>query len=314
MDGMDLIGEARAGSQRALGRVISHVADGDEAGFELLHDLYSDGGTAYVIGLTGAPGAGKSTLVSSLITAMSAVPDIDTSGDRPTIAVVAVDPSSPFTGGAILGDRIRMGDHSGDPQVFIRSVANRGHLGGIASSTPAVVAALDGLGFDEIVVETVGVGQAEVEIASACDTTIVVVNPGWGDGIQTAKAGFLEIADIFVVNKADWPGATETISDLESMLDIGPVQAWRPVIVATTAVEGTGVPELLSAIDKHRNHLATTDEGERRRHARARHALVGALRDRVEHSVDAVGDDIIDAIVSRKTDPWAVAESMIPRR
>ena len=207
-----------------------------------------------------------------------------------------------------------MGDHSGDPQVFIRSVANRGRLGGIASSTPAVVAALDGLGFDDILIETVGVGQAEVEIVMVCDTTVVVVNPGWGDGIQTAKAGFLEIADIFVVNKSDRDGADETIAELGSMLDIGPDRPWRPRIVPTVATEGTGLADLAEAIAAHRDHLADSGEASDRRRRRARHALVGALRDRVERSVDAVSSEALEQIEARTTDPWTAAEAMIEKR
>lgn len=304
-----MVDEALAGNQRALGRVVSHVADGDAEGFNALTSLYPRGGSAAIVGITGAPGAGKSTLVSGLIPHMRAASQ---SGSDDRLAVVAVDPSSPFTGGAILGDRIRMGDHSGDPHVFIRSVANRGHLGGIASSTPAVVAALDGLGFADILIETVGVGQAEVEIVMVCDTTVVVVNPAWGDGIQTAKAGFLEIADIFVVNKADREGADDTIAELGSMLDIGPSRPWRPRIVPTVATDGTGLDVLAAAIADHRDHLAESGESADRVRRRARHALVGALRDRVERSVDAVSGDIVEQIVARSTDPWSVAQAMIP--
>lgn len=308
---MGIIDEALGGNQRALGRVVSHVADGDDAGFGALTALYPRGGRAGIVGITGAPGAGKSTLVSALI---PHIRERTTAPADDRLAVVAVDPSSPFTGGAILGDRIRMGDHSGDPHVFIRSVANRGHLGGIASSTPAVVAALDGLGFAEILIETVGVGQAEVEIVMVCDTTVVVVNPAWGDGIQTAKAGFLEIADIFVVNKADRDGTDETIAELGSMLDIGPTRPWRPRIVPTVATEAKGLDELAQAIADHRQHLAESGEARDRIRRRARHALVGALRDRVERSADAVSADIIEQIESRSTDPWTVARGMIPTR
>jgi LAO/AO transport system kinase len=311
VDVVGLIAEADAGDQRALGRIVSHVSDGDDTGYDLLRLLYPRGGTAAVIGVTGAPGAGKSTLVSGLVGVMKR--SRNGTPSRP-IAVVAVDPSSPFTGGAILGDRIRMGDHVGDPNVYIRSVANRGHLGGIASSTPAVVAALDGLGFADIVIETVGVGQAEVEVAAASDTTVVVVNPGWGDGIQTAKAGFLEIADIFVVNKADRQGAEEAARELESMLDIGPPESWRPPIVLTTATTGDGVEELHEAIQRHRDHLATSGTLDDRQRTRARHTLIGALRDRVEHRADAISADVVESLVERRTDPWSLAESLIPRQ
>lgn len=298
-----MIEAAQQGDQRAIARVVTHVADGDDVGHRIVGELYRGGGNAKIIGVTGAPGSGKSTLVSGLVTA------IRSGADR--VAVIAVDPSSPFTGGAILGDRIRMGEHTNDPNVFIRSVANRGHLGGIASSTPAVVAALDGLGFSEIVIETVGVGQSEVEIASACDTTVVVVNPGWGDGIQTAKAGFLEIADILVVNKADRPEASTTIKDLDSMLDIGPTMVWRPPVIATIATDGSGIDGLWQAINEHRGHLATEGHMEQTRRDRARHALIGALRDSIDHSIDAIDKDTIEDLVQRRIDPWTLADRLL---
>lgn len=294
---------ALEGDQRAVARVVTHVSEGDVVGHQLVGDLYRRGGKASITGITGAPGAGKSTLVSGLVAAMQPGPE--------RVAVVAVDPSSPFSGGAILGDRIRMGEHSDDPNVFIRSVANRGHLGGIASSTPAVVAALDGLGFTEIVIETVGIGQSEVEIASVCDTTVVVVNPGWGDGVQTAKAGFLEIADIFVVNKADRPEAATTIKELDAMLDLGPSTDWRPPIIATIATDGSGLDDLWNAIKSHRDHLRTGDRMQRIRHDQARHALIGALRDSIDHSIDAIDDDTIDDLVERRVDPWTLADQLL---
>jgi len=299
----ELIEAAQGGDQRAIARVITHVGDGDAVGRQIVGELYRLGGTATITGVTGAPGAGKSTLVSGIVTAMRSDPG--------RVVVIAVDPSSPFTGGAILGDRIRMGEHAADPNVFIRSVANRGHLGGIASSTPAVIAALDGLGFDEILIETVGVGQSEVEIASACDTTIVVVNPGWGDGIQTAKAGFLEIADIFVVNKADRPEAATTIRDLGSMLDIGPATGWRPPVIATIATERSGIDDLWRSINEHTGHLATEGRMGQVRRDRARHALIGALRDSIEHSLDVIGDQAIEDLVQRHIDPWTLADRLV---
>lgn len=268
-------------------------------------ELYRRGGNAHVVGVTGAPGAGKSTLVSAIV-------DSTVQSDQGSrVAVIAVDPSSPFTGGAILGDRIRMGDHAGNPNVFIRSVANRGHLGGIASTTPAVVAALDGVGFDEIIVETVGVGQAEVEIASAAETTIVVVNPGWGDAIQTAKAGFLEVADIFVVNKGDRPGVESTIADLTTMLEIGPALEWVPPIVVTIGTTGEGTRELMSAIHRHREHLDNTPAGEARRSRIARHALLGALRSSVDVAVENVEPEVVERLVHRSTDPWVEAAAIL---
>jgi LAO/AO transport system kinase len=280
--------------------LVAEAGDGFTHALSRLHGL---GGSAGVVGITGAPGVGKSTIVSSILSHDGPV-------GRP-IAVVAVDPSSPFSGGAILGDRVRMGQHSGDPTVFIRSLANRGHLGGISSATPAVVTALDGLGFDEIIIETVGVGQAEVEIASASDTTIVAVSPGWGDGIQAAKAGLLEIADIFVVNKADRPEVDRAVSDLSGMLDVGPATPWRPPIIATVASEGQGIDELWRAVGEHRHYLASSSEGADRARRRARHALVGALRQRVDANVEGVDGSVLDSIIARSTDPWSAAEAML---
>lgn len=316
METLELIERALAGDQRAVARVVTQVAHGDEKGRELLSILYPLGGKAHVVGITGAPGSGKSTLVSEVI---STIRDSEPrssvgSASNQLLAVVAVDPSSPFTGGAILGDRIRMGDHAGDPSVFIRSVANRGHLGGISSSTPAVVAALDGLGFAEIIIETVGVGQAEVEIASACDTTVVVVNPGWGDGIQAAKAGFLEIADIFVVNKADRSEAERTVNDLLSMLDVGKALDWQPPIVRTVATEGIGVEELWNAVKDHSRYLAESGSLHERMIRRVRYALVGALRDGVENSAEGIGQDVLERLVARADDPWTVATAMLGAR
>ena len=298
-----LIDAALAGDQRSIARVVTLVAEGDDGFVDALARLHRLGGTAGVVGITGSPGVGKSTIVSSMLAENDFV-------GRP-IAVVAVDPSSPFSGGAILGDRVRMGEHSGDPSVFIRSLANRGHLGGISSATPAVVTALDGLGFAEIIVETVGVGQAEVEIASASDTTVVAVSPGWGDGIQASKAGLLEIADIFVVNKADRPDVDRTVADLSTMLDIGPTTPWRPPIITTVASEGRGIGDLWAAVAAHRTHLAASSDGEARAHQRARHALVGALRQRVDASVEGVDGSLLAAIVARTEDPWSAAEAMM---
>ncbi|MDJ0498804.1 MAG: methylmalonyl Co-A mutase-associated GTPase MeaB, partial [Acidimicrobiia bacterium] len=212
-DPATLIPLARTGERRALARLITLVENDGPVSDEILAEVFPAGGQAWTTGLTGAPGAGKSTLTDRLIQ------EVRSEGSE--IAVVAVDPSSPFSGGAVLGDRVRMQDHIDDHGVYIRSMASRGHLGGISAATPKVVATLDGLGFPEVFVETVGVGQAEVEIAGNADTTVVVVNPGWGDSVQAAKAGLLEIGDIFVVNKADRPGVHETVRDLTQMLELG---------------------------------------------------------------------------------------------
>jgi LAO/AO transport system kinase len=306
MDSNRLLDDARSGDSRAIARVISEVEDGTTTGAEFFAALFRDGGTAWTTGITGAPGSGKSTLTSQLIPTF-----LPTDG---RLAVVAVDPSSPFSGGAILGDRIRMMEHAGDPRVFIRSLANRGSLGGISESTPAVLAVLDGLGFSEILVETVGVGQSEVEIATSADTTVVVVSPGWGDAIQVSKAGFLEVADILVVNKADRPDVDLAVRDLEAMIEIGPHREWRTPVVRTTATTGDGVGELSDAIAAHRAHLAGTDALERRRRVRAARELAAAVRRRVESAVDVGDDGLIARIAARAIDPWSAADALLTRR
>ena len=218
-------------------------------------------GRARVIGMTGAPGSGKSTTTNALVAALRA------RGAR--VAVLAVDPSSPFSGGALLGDRVRMQGHATDAGVFIRSMASRGQLGGLAAATPMAVRALDAAGFDVILVETVGVGQAEVEIASAADSTVVVMVPGMGDSIQAAKAGVLEIADVLVVNKADRPDTQATVRDLRNMAALSSAP-WKPPVVTTVATTAEGIDELLRELDRHAEWLTESGEGERRRRARAR--------------------------------------------
>jgi LAO/AO transport system kinase len=257
-----MVAAARAGDPRAVARLISLVEDADPALPEIAAAL-AGSGSAQVIGLTGSPGVGKSTTTNELVRALRA------SGRR--VGVLAVDPSSPFTGGAILGDRVRMQDHAMDPGVYIRSMSSRGHLGGLAAATPQAVRVLEGAGCDVVLVETVGVGQAEVEVASLADTTLVLLAPGMGDSIQAVKAGVLEIADIFVVNKADRDGADATYRDIQGMISLGergPGQ-WRPVVLRASAVRGEGVDEVLSAIDKHRGWLVSHGELDRRREARA---------------------------------------------
>lgn len=256
------------------------------------------------MGITGAPGSGKSTIVSGL------VDELRSESER--LAIVAVDPTSPFSGGAILGDRVRMGEHAGDGRVFIRSVANRGALGGISESTPAIVSSLDGLGFEEIIIETVGVGQSEVDIARAAHTTVVVVSPGWGDAIQVSKAGFLEIADVIVVNKADRPGVETTVRDLNAMVSTAPPTDWQPPIVTTIAIDGTGLGDLAEAIGEHRRFL-TGPAGTARARLRAAHELGLAIAWEAERS--AVRSDrspeLVDAIVRRDIDPWTAAERVL---
>ncbi|HEY9558021.1 MAG TPA: methylmalonyl Co-A mutase-associated GTPase MeaB, partial [Acidimicrobiales bacterium] len=256
----ELLDQARAGRRASLARLLSVVERGGPPARELGRLTHPLGGQAYTVGITGAPGAGKSTLTSALVG--------EVRGDGEAVAVLAIDPSSPFSGGAILGDRVRMQDHTGDPGVFIRSMATRGHLGGLALSTLEAIRALDAACWPWVVVETVGVGQVEVDVAGAADTTVVVVNPGWGDAVQANKAGLLEIADVFVINKADRPGTKETRRDLERMLDLTGTSGWRPPVVATTASTGEGVDELWSAIRAHRSHLEESGQLSARRAAR----------------------------------------------
>lgn len=304
MDVATTLSEAEGGESRAIARVVSQIEDGTLHGAALFSELYGRGGGAWTTGITGAPGAGKSTLTSALIPLF-----VPAEG---RVAVVAVDPSSPFSGGAILGDRIRMMEHAGNDRVFIRSLANRGSLGGISESTPAVLAALDGLGFAEILVETVGVGQSEVEIATAADTTVVVVSPGWGDAIQTSKAGFLEVADVLVVNKADKPDADGAVRDLEAMLTIGPARPWTPPVVRTTATTGEGVDALVEAIGGHREYLASSGDRDRRRRVRAGRELAAAVRRRVEATSGVHADDgLVRRIAERTIDPWSAARELL---
>ena len=268
------------------------------------------GGAAYTVGLTGAPGSGKSTLTGGLLRALRA--------DDAEVAVLAIDPTSPFTGGAILGDRVRMQDHALDAGVFIRSMATRGHLGGLALATPEAVRVLDAVGFTWVMVETVGVGQVEVEIAGAADTTLVVVNPGWGDAVQASKAGLLEIADVFVINKADRPGADEARRDLEHMLDLASLapDAWRPPIVATIASTGSGIDEVMASIGAHREWLGHDGRLEAKRAARLRDELEGILSERVVERVRGLrsGDDfarVQTAVSARELDPWTGADELL---
>ena len=257
-----LVERARAGDRGAVAKLISLVEHGGDDARAVVVALHPHAGNAWSVGITGAPGSGKSTLTDRLVSTIRA--------EGATVAVLAVDPTSPFSGGAILGDRVRMQDHATDPGVFIRSMATRGHLGGLAVATPQAVRVLDAIGTPWIIVETVGVGQVEVEIAGHADTTVVVVNPGWGDAVQAAKAGLLEIADVFVVNKADRPGAPETVRDLQGMLELAGDTGWRPPVVCTTATSGAGIDELWAAIGAHRAHLETTGGDEIRRRERLR--------------------------------------------
>jgi len=303
----DLVARARARDRAALARLLSLVEGGGAPAREVARLTHPDGGQAYTVGITGAPGAGKSTLTNALVGRIRAA-DV-------AVAVLAVDPSSPFSGGAILGDRVRMADHATDEGVFIRSMATRGHLGGLSLATPEAVRALDATGWPWVLIETVGVGQVEVEVAGAADTTVVVVNPGWGDAVQANKAGLLEIADVFVINKADRPGADETRRDLERMLDLTGSGGWRPPVIQTTALTGEGVDELWGAIEEHRGHLTTTGELEPRRTARVGDELVRILAVlQLERAQDAGGprlEELAASVAARAIDPWTAAARLL---
>jgi LAO/AO transport system kinase len=302
VDVTDLIRGVLAGERRSVARAISLVEDGAPELAALSAGIFGRTGAAATIGLTGAPGVGKSTLAGELVRTVRLQED--------RIAVLAVDPTSPFTGGALLGDRVRMQEHATDPGVFIRSMATRGHLGGMALAAPEAVRILDAAGYGRVIVETVGVGQAEVEVAAATDTTVVVLAPGAGDAVQMAKAGILEVADVFVVNKGDREGAGETARDVRQMLGMGPKRDWAPPVLMTTAPSKDGLGELWAAIEAHRAHMAATGGLEVRRWARLRgevESLAAArFRTRVSEAFDAA-PAIADDLAARRVDPYRTA-------
>jgi LAO/AO transport system kinase len=301
---------ARGGDRGALARLLSLVERGGVEAREIGRIVYPASGGGYTVGLTGAPGAGKSTLTSALIG------HLRSGGEQ--VAVLAIDPSSPFTGGAILGDRVRMQDHATDPGVFIRSMATRGHLGGLSLATPEAVRLLDAVGRRWILVETVGVGQVEVEIAGKADTTVVVVNPGWGDSVQANKAGLMEIADVFVINKADRKGVEETRRDLEQMLELGELgsDAWRPPIVSVVATEGKGIESLWASVLSHRQFIESNGELSRRRDFRLGEELREIVARRLEQRAREIttGDRWVELqkqVSARTLDPWSAADAML---
>ena len=306
-----LVEQARAGRPRAVARLISLVEDAHPALREVMAALAPHTGHAHVIGVTGSPGVGKSTSTNALVTALRQR-DL-------RVGVLAVDPSSPFSGGALLGDRIRMSDHVLDPQVYIRSMASRGHLGGLSWTTPQALRVLDAAGCDVILVETVGVGQSEVEVVGLADTTIVLLAPGMGDGIQAAKAGILEIGDVFVVNKADRDGADNTVRDIRHMISLGDrteAGLWRPPVLKTVAHRHEGVDEVVEALDKHVAWM--TDRGvlRQRRLKRATDEIesivIKNLRERMgdlrgDHGMEALAAAVVDG----RSDPYAAADQVI---
>ena len=306
-----LVEQARQGRPRAVARLITLVENAAPELREVMAALAPYSGRAYTVGLTGSPGVGKSTSTSALVSAYRRL------GRR--VGVLAVDPSSPFSGGALLGDRVRMQEHATDPEVFIRSMATRGHLGGLAWAAPQALRVLDGAGCDVILVETVGVGQSEVEVAAQADTAVVLLAPGMGDGIQAAKAGILEIGDVFVVNKADREGADATVRDIRHMISLGDRTEpglWRPPVVKTVAAEGKGIEEVLEAIDKHTAWMERTGTLRERRVRRAGDEIesiaLQQLRARMADLRHGQGvDELAAQVVDGANDPYAAADQVV---
>ncbi|MFC6094659.1 methylmalonyl Co-A mutase-associated GTPase MeaB [Saccharothrix lopnurensis] len=312
VDVAELVDRARAGQPRAVARLISLVEDASPRLREVAAALTPYCGNARVVGLTGPPGVGKSTSTSALVRAYRE------RGAR--VGVLAVDPSSPFSGGALLGDRVRMGEHATDPGVFIRSMATRGHLGGLSWATPQALRVLDAAGCDVVLVETVGVGQSEVEVVSLADTTVVLLAPGMGDGVQAAKAGVLEIADVFVVNKADRDGADQTARDLKHMISLGRRDRegglWRPPVVKAVASRGEGVAEVVDEIENHHAWLVERGELGRRRTARAAREVEAIALERVRSRIGGLrGGTALEALAGRvvvgELDPYAAADRLV---
>jgi len=306
----ELFGAACDGDRAALARLLSLIERGGDEAKEIARLAHSLSGNGYLVGVTGAPGSGKSTLTSATIGHLRAQ-DVQ-------VAVLAIDPSSPFTGGAILGDRVRMQDHATDPGVFIRSMATRGHLGGLSLATPEAARLLDAIGRPWTLVETVGVGQVEVEIAGKADTTVVVVNPGWGDSVQANKAGLMEIADVFVINKADRKGVADTRRDLEQMLELSNLDdsAWHPPILPVIATTNEGVEEYWAAVVAHRAAIEASGELARRREFRVGEELREIVARRLEQRARELTtgerwDQLQADVVARVIDPWTAADEML---
>jgi LAO/AO transport system kinase len=307
MSDAQLVAAFRAGKARALARAISAVEGGEPGAATLVRELCERAPAAEVTGFTGPPGAGKSTLVDAVIGALR--------GRDRSVAVLAVDPSSPFSGGALLGDRIRMRTHALDPRVFVRSMGARGHLGGLAAAARDAIRLLGAFGFDEVLLETVGIGQSELEVASLARTTVLVLMPGQGDGVQMLKAGVMEIADVYAVNKADHAGAQSTVKEIRHFLNLGPRRGWRPPIVKTVAPSGEGVDELMSAIESHRRHLDFDADGVARREQQLRMEVVGLVADWArDHAEGVLREDarLVERLVAEGV-PHGAAEAIICR-
>jgi LAO/AO transport system kinase len=304
----DLVAEFRSGNVRGLARAITLVEQRDPSVRRLLEALGGDLRRPRVLGFTGAPGAGKSTLVDGLVALLRR--------RGHTVAVIAVDPNSPYSGGAILGDRIRMQGHALDPGVYIRSMGARGHLGGLSVATREAIRLLGAFGFQHVLLETVGVGQSELEVAAIADSTAVVLTPGSGDGVQMIKAGITEIADVFVVNKADLPGADRVVQELRSLLGLSPELDWRPPIVTTVAATGEGVEELWGAFERHREHLERSGEEERRLESRLKEEAADLVAEwaRAEARRLLDQDPELVARLLRDRAPYAAAEEILSRR
>ncbi len=307
----DLVAELLKGNRRAAARLISLVENDDPQKRELLKGVYPHTGNAYLIGITGAPGSGKSSLVDWLLKQMRK--------DGLTVGVIAVDPTSPFSGGAILGDRIRMQDHALDNDVFIRSMGTRGSLGGLSRATREAIQVLDAFGKDIILIETVGVGQSEVDIVKTADSTVVVLTPAGGDSVQTIKAGIMEIADIFVINKSDLPGADRTETEINMMLDMKKSKAWRPPVVPTVSVNNEGIAELWNSIQEHRSHMEESGRLLEIRRERVKRELTEQVEylvknriwERVKEEIEF--DSLVEKIVHREQDPYSTAGDLLAK-
>lgn len=306
-----LVAELLEGNRRAAARLISLVENDDPGKRELLKDIYPRTGNAYVIGVTGAPGSGKSSLVDWLLKQLRK--------DGLTVGVIAVDPTSPFSGGAILGDRIRMQDHALDQDIFIRSMGTRGSLGGLSRATREAIQVLDAFGKDIILIETVGVGQSEVDIVKTADTTIVVLTPAGGDSVQTIKAGIMEIADVFAVNKSDLPGADKMVTEINMMLDMKNNPDWRPPVISTVSVNNEGIEELWKALQDHRQHIEKSGrllEIRRERVSRelteqVEYLVKNRIWDQVKVKIEL--ESLVEKIVHRQLDPYSAAADLLEK-